>query len=142
MSKFFDYELADDYHISHTKVSLSNEFNYTTNFNIQNVSIFMRCGYNTRNKQRWITLTDRSGNVLLSQTFLQHKKECELNFNSNEYNLDYFVTLILKDESKVIPNDYDYINWANDFNLYFIGHEYDISERIKSNLTIVLVGNN
>ena len=102
----------------------------------------MRCGYNTRNKQRWITLTDRSGNVLLSQTFLQHKKECELNFNSNEYNLDYFVTLVLKDESKVIPDNYDYINWANDFNLYFIGHEHDISERIKSNLTIVLVGNN
>ena len=142
MSKFFDYELSDDYHISYTKVSLSNELNYTTNFNIQNVSIFMRCGYNTRNKQRWIALTDRSGNVLLSQTFLQHKKECELNFNSNEYNLDYFVTLVLKDESKVIPNNYDYINWANDFNLYFIGHELDISERIKSNLTIVLVGNN
>lgn len=142
MAKTFDDELINDYQLRYIKVSLSNELQYTTTFSIQNVQIFMRCGYNTRNKQRWVVLSDKDGNVLLSQTFLKYKKECELNFNSNEYNLSYFITLAPKNSTKTFDDDYDYTNWANDFNLYFIGYEHEIDERLKSNLIITLVGNN
>ena len=142
MSKVFDYDLIDDYKLRYIKVSLNNEIQYKTNFTIQGVSITMLCGYNTRNKQRWVILSDRNGSILLPQTFLKYQKECELNFNAEEYNLSYFITLYPKDNTKSFPPDYDYLNWANDFNLYFIGFAQDINERMKSNLNIVLVGNN
>ena len=142
MSKIFDENLKYDMRLRYIKTPLNNETQYVTNFTLQGVQVVMRCGYNSRNKQRWIIITDKSGSVLLPQTFLKYDKTCELNFNANEYNLSYFVTLLAKDNTKSFSSDYDYLNWANDFNLYFIGFAQDINERMKSNLNIVLVGNN
>lgn len=142
MSKVFDKTVIDDLYFRYTKVTLSNTFNYTTSFTIQNVQLKMLCGYNTRVGQRWVVLTDSYGNVILSQTFLKYQKQCELNFNSNEYNLNHFITLVPKDKTKSFGDDYNYAYWANDFDLYFIGYPKEISERAKSNYIIKMVGNN
>lgn len=108
------------------KASLSNIPNYNTKISIQNTQINVSCGYNTRNKLRWIILFDSYGNVLLPQTFLKLGKRCELNYNANQNNLNYYVTLKPKNSSlkKTSPDaSYDYLNWSNDFELFFSGRE-------------------
>lgn len=137
----FDLDLGKDLVVKYVEVSLSNKLNYTTVYNVQNTRLNMRCGYNTRTKSRWIVITDSVGDILLSQTFLRHKKRCELNFNANLNNLNYYLTLKLKDNTRELPKDYDYINWADDFDLYFVGYSFDLEERLKDNRTILYVGN-
>ena len=53
------------------KVSLSNRGKYVTSFFIDGVRVTMRCGYNTRNKMRWIILFDDVGGIILPQTFIK-----------------------------------------------------------------------
>lgn len=137
----FDYELKNDLITKYVSVTLSNSYNYTTKYNLQGVQVTMRCGYNTRNKSRWIILMDKNGDLLLSQTFIKYGKRCELNFNSNEKNLNYYVTLKVKDVNKKFADDYDYLGWAKDFDLCFVGYEYSIEERLESNIRNNLVGN-
>lgn len=123
------------------KLSLSNTPHYTTKISIGGVLINMQCGYNTRNKSRWIILTNRNNETLLPQTFLKSKKRCELNFLSNQYDLDYFITLSQIDKSKVFTDDYDYLYWAKDFELFFVGRPYETTEKLDRNLRKLLVGN-
>lgn len=136
-----EYEIIGDSGVKYVEVTVSNKLNYITNYNLQNTQITMRCGYNIRSKSRWVILYDSQGDILLPQTFLRHKKRCELNFNSNLNNLNYYLTLKLKDNSKVLPNDYDYANWADDFDLCFVGYEFDMVRRMKRNFRIIRVGN-
>lgn len=113
-------------------VSLSNEAKYVTSFNIKGVQITMRCGYNTRNKLRWIILLDSRGNVLLPQTFLKSKKRCELGFLSNQYGMHYYVTLKAKDYLKDFKSNHDYLNWSKDFNICFVGYDYEDKEKYET----------
>lgn len=122
-----------------TKISLSNTFKYRTKFNLSGVQVSMSCGYNVINKHRWIILTSSFGETLLSQTFLKIGKRCELTPKAQQENLDYYVTLVKKDKAKVIPDNYDYINWATDFDLYFYGRDYSITEQLENNLVSFLV---
>lgn len=136
-----DDDLIEDLVMNYVSVTLSNAFNYSTKFNFQSTQISMVCGYNPRNKSRWIALTDLKGNILLSQTFLKVGKRCELNFTANQYDLNYYVTLKPKIPSKAFPPDYDYSNWANDFDLCFVGYAYSLVERMEINGRKLLVGN-
>lgn len=122
-------------------ISLSDRPHYTTKTSIMGKVINIRCSYNTRTKLRWITITDNSNRPLLSQTFLKSKKQCELNFLSNLYNLSFYVTLKQKDLSKEISNDYDYLNWSDDFNMYFVGSTQDLQDRLRVNGRTAYVGN-
>lgn len=122
-------------------LSVDNKPNYKTKTNILGKLINIKCGYNTRNKLRWVIIMDDSNQPLLSQTFLKNKKQCELNFLSNLYNLNFYVTLKQKDKSVVIPEDYDYLNWSNDFDMYFVGSTQDLKERLRVNGRSAYVGN-
>ena len=121
-------------------VSLSNRATYNTSFKIDGLTIVMVCDYNIRAKKRLITLYDTDGNTLLKQTFVVFGRRCELNFNATELNLDYYVTLKPKGNNLNFK-DYDYINWADDFTLCFIGGEQEQNLLLKENLRKVLTGN-
>ena len=121
-------------------LALDNKPHYTTRVSLLNKPFNIQCSYNTRNKLRWIIITDLNNNPVLSQTFVKNKKQCELNHLSNRYGLKFYVTLKQKDKSKIIPNDYDYLDWANDFDLYFVGRSQDTQNRLLANLREVLVG--
>lgn len=121
-------------------LSLDNKPHYTTRVSLLNKPFNIQCSYNTRNKLRWVIITDLNNNPVLSQTFVKNKKQCELNHLSNRYGLNFYVTLKQKDKSKIIPNDYDYLDWANDFDLYFVGRSQDTQNRLLANLREVLVG--
>lgn len=136
-----DDALKYDIALRYFNVTLLNYANYSTNITIQSVPMVMRCGYNTRNKLRWIYLEDINGVTLLPQTFLKYGKRVEMNFNSNEANLNYYVTLKPKDSTKIIPDSYDYLNWKNDFDICFVGYEYSLVERLMVNGRKAFVGN-
>lgn len=126
---------------TNVEISLSNSLSYRTSFSLPSQTIMMKCGYNSRNKGRWIILSDRQGNTLLPQTFLKVNKICELNFNSELLDLDYSLVLLPKRPLKTIGNDYDYINWGNDLAIVFFGNEYSASLRMQKNIRTSLVGN-
>lgn len=136
-----DYKLMADSIITATNVSLSNEPDYNTKFNVGSVQISMECSYNTRNKLRSITLSDRDGEILLSQTFIKYGKRIELNFYAEQNNLSYFLTLKPKNMSAIISNNHDYINWRDYFDLSFIGRPYEVDERIDKSMVEMLTGN-
>ena len=131
--------LPKEYNKTGTIIKLSNTFKYRTKFNLNGVQVNMSCGYNVVNKCRWIILTSSSGEVLLNQTFLKSGRRCELTLKAQQLNLDYYVALVKKDRTKVTPNDYDYINWASDFDLYFYGRDYSVTEQLENNLVSFLV---
>ena len=78
----FDYNLIDELLTKYIYVSVNNETYYTSNIVVGSVQMKLTCAYNSLNKQRWISLTDTYGNVLLPQTFLKYGRRCELNFNA------------------------------------------------------------
>lgn len=125
----------------YTDVSLFNDYNYETIITIYNVSMIMAVGYNSRNKLRWISLTDRTGGVLLPRTFVTHNKQCELSFLSNKNNLDYVVTLTSVDSTKTFDNNHDYSNWADDFVLTFSGTSFMQTSAMENNFRKLVVGN-
>lgn len=136
----FDTNIERDFRLKSWNISLSNTLNYKTTTTVQGVFMNIFVGYNSRNKLRWIYITDKSGDLLLRQTFLKHRKLCQLEPISNSYNLNHYITLRLLDKDKSIPLEYDYINWANDFQLCFVGYEYSLEERLQKNITINAVG--
>lgn len=127
--------------VKYTTVKTLDYPDYQSKFNLQSTQVFIRCGYNTRNKMRWVILTDLNGMVLLPQTFLKFKKRCELNFLSNQHNLNYYLTLKPKDNTKVVPNDYDYLEWSKDFDMCFVGYEQSLVDKLDENLRVAFVGN-
>jgi hypothetical protein len=100
----------------------------------------LTCAYNSLNKQRWISIADSYGNVLLPQTFLKYGRRCELNFNAEMSDLSYYVTLSPKDITKVrhFTDDYDYLDWSKDFRLCFVGMSQSLIERLNDNGFIFL----
>ena len=136
----FDYSLSSSLKTKITKISLSNSNKYTTSFTIEGVHLKMLCGYNIRNKLRWIILSDRAGNTILPQTFLSNGKRCELGFYANQLNMNYLVYLKPKDETTDYSN-YDYINWKKSFDLCFVGFSQEQKDIMQSNTRKLLVGN-
>ena len=136
----FDYNLIDELITKYIYVSVNNETYYTSKIVVGSVQMKLTCAYNSLNKQRWISLTDSYGNVLLPQTFLKYGRRCELNFNAEMSDLAYYVTLSPKDTTKVryFTNDYDYLNWSNDFRLCFVGMSQSLIERLNDNGFIFL----
>lgn len=122
-------------------ISTNDKPNYTTQISLLGRQFKLTCGYNTRNKLRWISIVDSDERPVLSQTFLRQGKFCQLNFLANRYNLSFSVTLKPKTNTKTLPNDYDYINWSGDFDLYFLGRQQSTEEDMKVNLRKVYVGN-
>lgn len=133
--------LVDEILVKYTSVKTLDYPDYQSKLNLQSTQVFLRCGYNTRNKMRWVILTDSNGMVLLPQTFLKFKKRCELNFLSNQYNLNYYLTLKPKDATKRFPDDYDYLDWSKDFDMCFVGYEQSLVDKLDKNLRFVFVGN-
>jgi hypothetical protein len=121
--------------------SLSDVAHYTTKTTILGKSINIRCSYNSRNKLRWITITDSNNMPLLTQTFLKNKKQCEFNFLANIYDLSFYVTLKQKDKNKIIPENYDYLNWSSYFDMFFVGCSQNLKDRLRVNGRTAYVGN-
>lgn len=136
----FDYNLIDELITKYIYVSVNNDSYYTSTIVVGSVQIKLTCAYNSLNKQRWISLTDSYGNVLLPQTFLKYGRRCELNFNAEMSDLAYYVTLSPKDTTKVrhFTDDYDYLDWSNDFRLCFVGMSQSLIERLNDNGFIFL----
>ena len=136
----FDYSLIDEIVTKYTYVSLNDNNYYTSNIIVGSVQMKLTCAYNSLNKQRWISLTDSYGNVLLPQTFLKYGRRCELNFNAEMSDLSYYVTLSPKDITKVryFTDDYDYLDWSKDFRLCFVGMSQSLIERLDGNGFIFL----
>lgn len=135
----FDFELENELSINYIVVNLSNSVNYNTKFLLQGVQVSMSCKYNTRNGLRWVILKDSDGDTLLSQTFLKFGKRCELNFISNLNNLNYYLTLKPKKGDALFENSYDYLNWADDFELCFVGYAQSLKDRLNKNSRILQV---
>ena len=136
----FDYNLIDELITKYIYVSVNNESYYTSTIVVGSVQMKLTCAYNSLNKQRWISLTDSYGNVLLPQTFLKYGRRCELNFNAEMSDLSYYVTLSPKDTTKVrhFTEDYDYLDWSKDFRLCFVGMSQSLIERLNDNGFIFL----
>ena len=136
----FDYNLIDELITKYIYVSVNNESYYTSTIVVGSVQMKLTCAYNSLNKQRWISLTDSYGNVLLPQTFLKYGRRCELNFNVEMSDLSYYVTLSPKDITKVrhFTDDYDYLDWSKDFRLCFVGMSQSLIERLNDNGFIFL----
>ena len=136
----FDYNLVDELITKYIYVSVNNESYYTSTIVVGSVQMKLTCAYNSLNKQRWISLTDSYGNVLLPQTFLKYGRRCELNFNAEMSDLSYYVTLSPKDITKVrhFTDDYDYLDWSKDFRLCFVGMSQSLIERLNDNGFIFL----
>ena len=136
----FDYNLIDELITKYIYVSVNNESYYTSTIVVGSVQMKLTCAYNSLNKQRWISLTDSYGNVLLPQTFLKYGRRCELNFNAEMNDLSYYVTLSPKDITKVrhFTDDYDYLDWSKDFRLCFVGMSQSLIERLNDNGFIFL----
>lgn len=123
----------------YTTLSVSNSLNYVTKFNLNFSQVVMQCGYNPRNKMRWVILKNNSGEILLSQTFLKANRIVNLNFNSELDNFKGEVSLVPIESNKEYTEEFDYRNWANDFFLVFSGYTYEIVEEMDRNLRNVLV---
>ena len=138
----FDYNLIDEIVTKYTYVSLNDNSYYTSTIIVGSVQMKLTCSYNSLNKQRWISLTDSYGNVLLPQTFLKYGRRCELNFNAEINNLSYYVTLKPKSMSNVLNlvENYDYEYWSEYFDLCFVGFEYELIEKLNTNNFLYLVG--
>ena len=136
----FDYNLIDELITKYIYVSVNNESYDTSTIVVGSVQMKLTCAYNSLNKQRWISLTDSYGNVLLPQTFLKYGRRCELNFNAEMSDLSYYVTLSPKDITKVrhFTDDYDYLDWSKDFRLCFVGMSQSLIERLNDNGFIFL----
>lgn len=122
-------------------MSVSDKPNYTSQISILGRQFTLTCGYNTRNKLRWITVEDVNGKPVLVQTFLKKGKLCQLNFLANRYGLSFSVTLKPKSDTTIIPDNYDYLKWSKDFDLYFVGRLQSTEEDMIVNLRKVYVGN-
>ena len=136
----FDYNLIDELITKYIYVSVNNDSYYTSTIVVGSVQMKLTCAYNNLNKQRWVSITDSYGNVLLPQTFLKYGRRCELNFNAEMSNLAYYVTLSPKDITNVrhFTDDYDYLDWSNDFRLCFVGMSQSLIERLNDNGFIFL----
>mgnify|MGYP003518158238 FL=1 len=136
----FDYNLIGELITKYIYVSVNNESYYTSTIVVGSVQMKLTCAYNSLNKQRWISIADSYGNVLLPQTFLKYGRRCELNFNAEMSDLSYYVTLSPKDITKVrhFTDDYDYLDWSKDFRLCFVGMSQSLIERLNDNGFIFL----
>ena len=136
----FDYNLINELITKYIYVSVNNESYYTSNIVVGSVQMKLTCAYNSLNKQRWISIADSYGNVLLPQTFLKYGRRCELNFNAEMNDLSYYVTLSPKDITKVrhFTDGYDYLDWSKDFRLCFVGMSQSLIERLNDNGFIFL----
>jgi len=133
--------MVTDYYTKYITTTTSNIPQYTTKISIMNKPFTLKCGYNTRNKLRWISIVDKNNKPILTQTFLKYGKQCEFNFLAERYNLSFFVTLKPKVRTKEFVKDYDYLNWADDFDLYFVGRSQELEERMRVSGRKVYVGN-
>ena len=137
----FDKDLFDDFVTDYTSVTLVNTYNYHTNFRINSTYVVMNVRYNPRNKRREISLETIDGETLLTNTFVSYGRRCELNNNAVFNGLNYYVILKPIVETKTFSDDFDYINWADDFVLCFVGYDQSLVERMNVNLRVKLVGN-
>lgn len=110
---------------------------YTTNFNLEFLSVVMEVGYNERLDKRWISLTTTNGTVLLERTFLDIERRVDLNINSQLLGLNYYVTLELIDKSKEI----DFYNWKSNMYITFVGNTMEVKETIYKTYREFVVGN-
>lgn len=137
----FDQSYVDEFDVDYIYVKLRNLPNYTCTTTVNGLTLFMYVSYNTRTKSREIILETLDSEVVLSQTTVKYGRRCELNFNAHNNGLFYYVTLKPKDESKVYDDTYDYINWADDFVLCFVGWDYSLELRAQENIRNYLTGN-
>lgn len=136
----YDYTLNERIVTKYTNVRVLNQPFYTTQFSLDSVQVTMEVGYDPRYKMRWIILKSLTGVLLLKQTYIKNGRRCELNFNSNLYDLDYYVTVIAKDDHFDFES-IDYLNWADDLEICFVGYRYKFQEELDLNYRIDRVGN-
>lgn len=103
-----------DYNFYQVDVSLKDYPNYTTSFNVLGLTIVATFGYNTRMKKRWVRLETPSGELLLSNTFLNvgHRILPSVNMRLLGYN--FYITL-----NEISSGDM--LQWSNNYKLTFVG---------------------
>lgn len=122
-------------------LAVSDKPHYFTSTMLLNVPVKITCGYNTRNKMRWVIVTDINNTPVLPQTFLKQGKVCQFNFHANRLGLSYSITIKPKDKNFKISDEYDYLNWSNDFEMLFVGRSQSKENARDKNWRNVRVGN-
>lgn len=121
-------------------VSLFSDIRYNTRVSLNGRNLKLVCGYDNRNKSRWVSLETSDNTVLLKRTPLDYGRVCELDAISHRYDLDYYITLAKKDPNKEVAENYDYLNWDKDFRIAFVGKPFSSNREMKRCLLNVLVG--
>lgn len=137
----FDSSLFDDFITNYIIIPVSDNYNYKTRIRLENNLLVLDIKYNLRNKRRSLSISSVDGDVLLPYTFLDYGRRCELNFNSTQIDLNYYVTLLPKSKGFVYDKSYDFLNWSDNFDLCFVGNSFELKERLDKNIRIRLVGN-
>lgn len=121
-------------------ITVSDKPHYTSNINILGQPLKLICGYNSRSKSRWLVITDLNNRPLLTQTFLRQNKISDFNFTANRLGISFTVALKPKSKEIAISDDYDYLNWSRDFDLYFLGRLQSTEDKFELNRRLVYVG--
>lgn len=101
-----------------TSYTLSDDLNYTVDTVIDDVSVIMYFGYNSRLDKRWIAIETTNGAVILDRTFLDVGREIKFNINADLLGINK-ATLML------YPVDPDQagsiLTWSKDYRILISG---------------------
>lgn len=101
-----------------TSFTLSDDLNYTVDTVIDDVSVIMYFGYNSRLDKRWIAIETVNGTVILERTFLDVGREIYLNINADLVGIQKAVLVLFP----VNPDQAgDIKTWSNDYKLLIYG---------------------
>lgn len=134
------YDPNETFQYSKLKVSLHNDIRYQTRINLDSSNLVLYFGYNVRSKSRWVCVTSSDGAVLLKRSIIVFGRDLDLDCNSYNKNLYYKLRLEKKSNVPTEATEFDYLNWANSFNLTFVGSSYNMQRRIKQSTASFLAG--
>lgn len=101
-----------------TTYTLSDDLNYTVDTVIDDVSVIMYFGYNSRLGKRWISIETNNGSVVLERTFLDFGREILFNINADLLGINN-ATLMLYSTDPTQSGDI--LNWSKNCKLLVWG---------------------
>lgn len=102
----------------YTNYTLSDDNNYSVDASIDDVSVVMYFGYNSRLGKRWISVETTTGTVLLERTFLDIGREVKFNINAELLGINE-ATLMLYPTNE--NGDTDFLNWSKNYRILIWG---------------------
>lgn len=134
------YDPNETFQYSKLRVSLHNDIRYQTRINLDSSNLVLYFGYNVRSKSRWVCVTSSDGTVLLKRSTIVFGRDLDLDCNAYNKDLYYKIRLEKKSSVSTEATEFDYLNWANSFNLTFVGSSYNMQRRIKQSTASFLAG--